>query len=116
MLCVHVIELDLTKVPVPEPEYLLKHLIVVVKGKSQFSDFSLALVLLQQGGNFQFHHFCPGTAAQAVEQIEVHIVPVQPFQLGMKELLRLLPAVHQPAGQLRGQIVALPGVLLQGLP
>ena len=108
---VHVVELDLAEVPVPGPENLLERFILIVEGEAKPAEFSLPVALLQKVHYSQLQHLFPAAAAEAVEEIKVEVVHLEPLHLLGKDVLGLLQAVDDCAGHLGCQIIALSGIL-----
>ena len=102
---VHVVILDLRKVPVVAVNQAAEHIGIAVVGKTHLTDGAAFLFLFQPLLDAHLLQAVPcGGIGEHVHQIVINIVAAQAAQLLLKELFHLLHTFNQVMGQLGGDM------------
>ena len=98
---VHVVVLDLAKIPFIGVHQMAEHVAVAVVGKAHLTNFARAFLFLQPFLNAQTAHLFPGGGiGEHVHQVIIHMIGTQPFQFFPEQFFHPVPAADEIMGQL----------------
>ena len=110
VLDVHVVVLDLAHRPaVVGVDDLLQHLSLVVEGEAQVADAAVGQRAVGPVQHAKVAHLVPSPDAQAVQQVEIDVVGLEPLELLVQQQVEVIRTCDDPAGQLGGQLDLAPG-------
>ena len=112
---VKIVELELDKIPVPGGQNLPQQRHAAVEGEPQPLDAPGPAHCVQLVVGVIFDIVGPAALMDRVDQIKVKIIGAAVFQLLGKDAGHIRVTFQEPAGQLAGQMVALPGIFTQRL-
>ncbi len=113
---VQVVELNLRQLPVKIVHNLDEHILLIVEGEPGVADAPILQRPLQKAPIVQRLDAVEGVAAEGVHQIKIHIRHIQLAQLLIQQAVHVRVLLHQPLGQLGGQLYLFAVPVLEGQP